>query len=319
MKRKRYNDYGSWLKGKFPFRVQKIPIDAGFTCPNRDGSKGNGGCVFCENRAFVPSFCDRQKSISEQIADGKAFFRRKYPDMRYIAYFQAYSNTYADLDTLRRRYEEALSVSDVVGIIIATRPDCVDDAVLDYLADLSHQTFIVVEYGIESANDKTLATINRGHDFACSRAAIEATAARGIRTGGHVILSLPGEDREENLRQADIISSLPLDILKIHHLQVIKGTRLADIHHATPLPLYTIDVYIPLLAEYISHLRSDLVLERFVNLSPPGMVVAPHWGVKSQEFTRQLEEYMEKKDLWQGKYQKASRYLASSLSLSIDT
>ena len=319
MRRKRYNDYGSWLKGKFPFRVQKIPVDAGFSCPHRDGSKGSGGCVFCENRAFVPSFCDRRKSISEQIADGKAFFGRKYPGMRYVAYFQAYTNTYADLDILRLRYEEALSVSDVVGLIIATRPDCVDDAVLDYLADLSRHTFLVVEYGIESANDTTLAAIHRGHDFACSRSAIEATAARGIHTGGHVILGLPGEDSEEPLRQADIISSLPLDILKIHHLQVIKGTRLADIHHATPLPLYTIDDYIPLLAEYISRLRSDLVLERFVNLSPPGMVIAPHWGVKSQEFTRQLEDYMEENDLWQGKNQKASRYLASSLSLSIDT
>ena len=319
MKRKRYNDYGSWLRERFPFRVQKIPIDAGFTCPNRDGSKGNGGCVFCQNRAFVPSFCDRQKSIAEQIADGKAFFGRKYPHMRYIAYFQAYSNTYADLDTLRRRYEEALSVSDVVGVIIATRPDCVDDAVLDYLADLSHQTFIVVEYGIESTNDKTLDAINRGHDFACSRAAIEATSARGIHTGGHIILGLPGEDRDENIRQSDIISSLPLDMLKIHHLQIIKGTCLANIHQVSPLPVYAIDDYIPLLAKYISHLRGDLILERFVNLSPPGMVVAPHWGVKSHEFTQMLEEYMQEKDLWQGKYQKASRYLASSLSLSIDT
>ena len=319
MKRKRYNDYGSWLREHFPFKVQKIPVDAGFSCPNRDGSKGSGGCVFCQNRAFVPSFCDRQKSIAEQIADGKAFFGRKYPDIQYIAYFQAYSNTHADLDTLRRRYEEALSVSDVVGIIIATRPDCVDDTVLDYLADLSHQTFLVVEYGIESANDQTLAAINRGHDFACCRAAIEATSARGIHTGGHVILGLPGEDKSESIRQADIISSLPLDILKIHHLQVIKDTRLADIYKTAPFPIYNIDDYISLLANYISHLRGDLILERFVNLSPPGMVVAPHWGVKSHAFTTMLEEYMHKNDLWQGKNQKASRYLASSLSSSIDT
>lgn len=301
MSEKRYNDYGSWLRGRFPFRVQKLPVDAGFTCPNRDATKGTGGCVFCDNHAFTPSFCDRRDSITRQIAKGKQFFGRKYPDMRYLAYFQSFSNTYADLDTLRRRYEEALADEQVVGIVIGTRPDCVDTDVLNYLEHLSRQTFVVVEYGIESVNDRTLAAIKRGHDFACSRAAVEATAARGISTGAHVILGLPGEDREDMLRQAAVVSALPLDILKVHHLQIVRGTRLALIHEQAPLPVFAIDDYIALLAEYIALLRPDIILERFVSQLPPGMVVAPRWGVKSQEFARMLDRYMEQHDLWQGK------------------
>ena len=301
MKKKRYNDYGRWLKKQFPFHVQKIMVDAGFTCPNRDGSKGTGGCIYCDNRSFSPSYCDAAQTITQQVNKGKAFFGRKYPDMRYIVYFQSYSNTYADLDTLRRKYEEALSVEDVVGIMIGTRPDCVDHVLLDYLGDLSRQVFVVVEYGIESINDHTLRAINRQHDFACTQRAIKETASRGIHTGGHVILGLPGEDKDELLRQASVVSSLPLQILKIHHLQVLKGTRLAQMHASSPLPLFRVEEYVPLLAEYISRLRDDILLERFVTLSPKEMVVAPHWGLKSQVFTKMLEDYMEKEDLWQGK------------------
>ena len=301
MKKKRYNDYGNWLKRQFPFHVQKIMVDAGFTCPNRDGSKGVGGCIFCNNRSFSPSYCDSAHAITQQVNDGKAFFGKKYPDMRYIVYFQSYSNTYADLDTLRKRYEEALSVEDVVGIMIGTRPDCVNDDLLDYLKELSRDVFVVVEYGIESVNDRTLRAINRQHDFACTRRAIEATASRGIYTGGHVILGLPGEDHDDLLRQAAVLSSLPLHVLKIHHLQVLKGTRLAQMHASSPLPLFQVEEYLTLLAEYISRLREDLLLERFVTLSPKEMVVAPHWGLKSQAFTKMLEDYMEKENLWQGK------------------
>lgn len=299
---RRYNDYGSWLRRRFPFRVQKVMLDAGFTCPNRDGSKGVGGCVFCDNQAFNPSFCDREKSIRQQLADGKAFFGRKYSDMKYLAYFQAFSNTYADVETLRRRYEEALAVEDVVGLVVGTRPDCVTDAVLDYLERLSRRVFVVVEYGVESVNDDTLHTINRGHDFACSRQAIEATAARGILTGAHVILGLPGEDARESLRQVAVVGSLPLHVLKIHHLQVLRGTRLARMYEKEPFPVYSLDSYIALLAEYISRLPGRLLLERFVNVSPPGMVVAPGWGVKNWQFVRRLEAYMASHDLWQGKF-----------------
>ncbi len=302
MGKKRYNDYGDWLKKHFPFRVQKIMVDAGFTCPNRDGTKGVGGCIYCNNRSFSPFYCDARKTISQQISDGKAFFGRKYHDMRYLVYFQAYSNTYSDLDTLCGKYEEALSEDDVVGIIIGTRPDCVSTPLLDYLQQLGSHVFVAVEYGIESVNDHTLRTINRGHDFSCSQKAIEATASRGIHTGAHVILGLPGEDANACLLQASVVSSLPLHFLKIHNLQVLKGTLLAQMHEQSDIRVFEVSEYISLLAEYISRLREDILLERFVTLSPKEMVLAPKWGLKSQEFTNMLEGYMERHDLWQGKY-----------------
>ena len=204
-----YNDYGAWMRRQFPFRVQKISIDAGFSCPNRDGHISHGGCTFCDNRTFNPSYCQPSKSITEQITEGKEFFRHKYPDMKYLAYFQAFSNTYATLNTLQRRYEEALSAEDVVGIVIGTRPDCVSDEILNYLESLNQQTFMIVEYGIESVSDDTLRRVNRGHNFECSRRAIIETHNRGILTGAHIILGLPGESAEDNVRQADIISALP--------------------------------------------------------------------------------------------------------------
>ncbi len=283
-----YLDYGTWIRGKFPFRVQKISIDAGFSCPNRDGRISRGGCVFCDNRTFNPSYCNPRRSIAEQIADGKDFFARKYPEMKYLAYFQAYTNTYAPIERLKSLYEEALAQPDVVGLVIGTRPDCVSDELLDYLEELNRRTFLIVEYGIESANDETLRLINRGHDFACSRDAVCRTHERGIITGGHVILGLPGEDADESLRQAPLISSLPLDILKIHQMQVVKGTRLAEMYGEQPFKLYTVDEYIDLVIRYIRLLRKDLVLERFVSQSPSEMLVAPHWGLKNHEFTNLL-------------------------------
>ncbi len=284
-----YSDFSTWIRTQFPnFRVQKISIDAGFSCPNRDGRISSGGCSYCDNRTFNPSYCDRRKTISEQLEEGKAFFGRKYPDMKYLAYFQAYTNTYAKVELLRRMYEEALCVPDVVGIVIGTRPDCVSDELLDYLEELSKHTFLLVEYGIESANDETLRRINRGHDFACSRDAVERTHARGILTGGHIIIGLPGEDAEESVRQAPVISSLPLDILKIHQMQVIKGTKLAEEYAAHAFHVYTVEEYIDVIVRYIGLLRKDLVLERFVSQSPKELLVAPKWGLKNYEFTNLL-------------------------------
>lgn len=283
-----YHDFGTWIRKQLPFRVQKISIDAGFTCPNRDGRIGIGGCIFCDNKSFNPSYCSHKKSVTEQLEDGKRFFAKKYPDMKYLAYFQAYTNTYDAVDKLKELYEEALKVEDVVGIVIGTRPDCVSSELLDYLEELNKRTFLIVEYGIESCNDDTLRYINRGHDFACTRKAVEETAKRGIYVGGHVIMGLPGEDASESLRQAPIISSLPLTMLKIHQMQIIKGTRLAKIYKERPFHLYTIEEYIDLITQYIGLLRSDLVLERFVTQSPPEMLIAPKWGLKNYEFTNLL-------------------------------
>ena len=285
-----YNDFGTWLRKQFPdFRVQKISIDAGFTCPNRDGRISTGGCTYCDNRTFNPSYCDRNKSIREQLKEGKNFFNRKYSNMKYLAYFQAFTNTYGSVDLLKQMYEEALQEEDIVGLVIGTRPDCISTPLLDYLEQLSRQTFLIVEYGIESANNETLRRINRGHTFECSKKAVEMTAERGILTGGHIILGLPGEDREESLRQAPIISCLPLNILKIHQMQIIKGTRLAEEYLQNPFPLYTVEEYVRLIADYISLLRKDLVLERFVSQSPPELLIAPRWGLKNYQFVHLLE------------------------------
>jgi len=215
--------------------------------------------------------------------------------MKYLAYFQAYTNTYGTNDHIKRLYEEALAVEDVVGLVIGTRPDCINDDLLDYFEELNRRTFLIVEYGVETCNDETLRLVNRGHDFACARKAIEETARRGIRVGAHIILGLPGEDAKESLRQAPIISSLPLTTLKIHQLQIIRGTRLAKMYAEKPFHLYTIEEYIKLIADYISLLRPDLVLERFVSQSPPDLLIAPKWGLKNYEFTHRLHNYMKEK------------------------
>ena len=300
---KPYNDYGQWIRQQFPFRVQKISVDAGFSCPNRDGKISHGGCIFCDNRTFNPSYCQPHKSITQQIEEGKMFFRRKYPDMKYLAYFQAYSNTYAPLAVLKQRYEEALAVDDVVGLVIGTRPDCIDAPLLDYLEELNRRTFLIVEYGIESVNDATLRLINRGHDFECSRRAIEQTHERGILTGGHIILGLPGEDRNENIRQASTVSSLRLDILKIHQLQIIRDTQLATDYATAPFPLFSPDEYIDTCIAYLERLRSDIIVERFVSQSPADLLIAPKWGIKNYEFANRLVNRMKELNTWQGKQQ----------------
>lgn len=287
-----YYDFGTWIKKQLPYKVQKISVDAGFSCPNRDGRIGKGGCIFCDNRTFNPSYCGQGKTVPQQLEDGKKFFAHKYPGMKYLAYFQAYTNTYGSPEHLKNIYEEALGVEDVVGIVIGTRPDCVSEELLDYLEALSRRTFLIVEYGIESCNDATLKYINRGHDFACTRRAIEETARRGILVGGHIILGLPGEDAAESLRQAPVISSLPLNILKIHQLQIIRGTRLAQLYSRHPFHLYSVEEYIELIARYIQLLRKDLVLERFVSQSPPDLLIAPKWGLKNYEFAHRLNNYL---------------------------
>ena len=295
-----YYDYGTWIRHRFPFRVQKISIDAGFTCPNHDGRLSTGGCIYCDNRTFNPAYCQRKDSITQQLEAGKQFFARKYPEMKYLAYFQAYTNTYASISHLRELYEEALSVKDIVGIVIGTRPDCISDELLDYLEDLNRRTFLIVEYGVESANEDTLRRINRGHSFAQSRLAIEKTHQRGILTGAHIILGLPGEDAQENLRQAPLISSLPIDILKIHQMQIIRDTRLADEFEQKPFHIYSVDEYIELIANYIQRLRKDLVLERFVSQSPKELLIAPQWGLKNHEFTDLLNNYLKNHQIHQG-------------------
>lgn len=295
-----YTDLSSFYGKVFPFKVQKISINAGFTCPNRDGSKGFGGCTYCNNQTFNPSYCATQKSVTQQIEEGKAFFARKYPEMKYLAYFQAYTGTYGELQHLIDLYEEALRCDDVVGIVIGTRPDCMPDELLDYLADLSKRTFLTVEYGIESASDDTLRRINRGHTYAQSVEAIERTAQRGIYVGAHVILGLPGEDEEEVVRQARMINKLPLTTLKLHQLQLIKGTVMAREYEQSPFHLYTADEYIDMVIKYISYIRREVVLERFVSSSPKDLLLAPNWNIKNYEFVEKLKKKMRELGVEQG-------------------
>lgn len=304
----RYNDFAGFLAGEFPFKVQKISVNAGFTCPNRDGTKGFGGCTYCNNQTFNPAYCRDDRSVTMQLEEGKRFFARKYPQMKYLAYFQAYTNTYGELELLKRMYEEALAVEGVVGLVIGTRPDCMPDSLLDYLEEVNRRTFLLVEYGIESADDRTLERINRGHSFACTEDAVRRTAARGIRTGGHVILGLPGESREDLIKQAERLSELPLTTLKMHQLQLIRGTRMAHEYalHPEEFHLLSADEYIDLVIDYVEHLRPDLILERFVSQSPRELLIAPDWGLKNHEFTDRVKKRMKERDAWQGKaYRKA--------------
>lgn len=284
-------DIGSWFRQQLGGRVQKLSVSSGVSCPNRDGSLGTGGCTFCLNQAFTPSYADPSLSITRQLEAGKQFFAKRAASkrVRYLAYFQSYSNTYAPFSELERIYEEALSVRDVAGLVIATRPDCISPALLDYLERLSRRTFLLIEYGIESANDDTLRRIHRGHTFRQSQQAVCLTAERGIRVGGHIILGFPWEDRPELMRQADLIAQLPLTTLKLHQLQIIRGTEMARQYEAAPWPMPTAQEYADLVAEYVGHLPQSLILDRFVSQSPPQMVIAPRWGIKSSEFDKLIQ------------------------------
>ena len=298
-----YYDFATFLSQYFEGKVQKISVHAGFTCPNRDGSKGTGGCTYCNNQTFNPEYCNPHLGIRRQLEDGIAFFARKYPQMRYLAYFQAYTNTYGELEQLKAMYEEALSVEGVVGLVIGTRPDCMPDTLLDYIEELSHRTFVMVEYGIESANDDTLLRINRGHNFATAVDAIRRTHERGILVGGHLILGLPGEDRAELMRQAEAIASLPLDMVKLHQLQLIRGTRMAREYEQQPedFHLYDVDEYIDLAIDYIERLPSTMVVERFISQSPRSLLIAPDWGMKNYQFVDRLRRRMQERGAWQGR------------------
>lgn len=294
---KSYKDFGLWIKEIIGQKVQKISIDAGFSCPNRDGRVGWGGCTFCDNTTFSPAYCSGEKTVTEQLSEGKAFFKRKYPEMKYLAYFQSYSNTYGSLSHLKSIYEEALADGDVVGIVIGTRPDCVSDELLDYLGQLAKRTFVLVEYGVESVNDDVLKRVNRGHDFQCALDAIKETSKRGIHVGAHIILGLPGEDDEENIRGIRQLHDSGMKLLKLHQLQIIRGTQMAVEYAENPFPLYSADEYIRAIIRYISELPDDIVYDRFVSQSPPGKVLAPSWGLKNHEFVDKLRKALRSNDL----------------------
>lgn len=291
-----FNSYSGYFRRLFGGRVQKVAVNAGFTCPNRDGSVGSGGCTFCNNEAFTPSYCRPEKSVTRQIDEGIEFHLNRYRRAeKYLVYFQSFSNTYAPLEKLRGIYGEALAHPLVAGIVIGTRPDCVDDAKLDYFASLAREKYVAIEYGIESCYDDTLRAINRGHDFECARCAVEATAERGIHTGAHFILGFPGETDEMLISQADTINSLPLTTVKFHQLQVFKGTAMAAEWESHPerFPFRQLPEYIALFIEILRRLRPDIVVERFAGEAPPRYHLGPNWGLlRNEQLLAMLEEHL---------------------------
>ncbi len=300
---KRYNDFSGYFREKFNGRVQKISIDAGFTCPNRDGSKGTGGCSYCNNLSFSPAYCNLEESVTNQLAEGIGFFSRKYKSMKYMAYFQAYSNTYAPLENLKMLYGEALRHPEVIGLVIATRPDCVNPEILDYLQELAHKYYIMVEFGVESHKNSSLDRMNRGHSFEESVWALEESSRRNIHNCAHLILGLPGESESDWLDQAKIVSTLPVENLKLHQLQIHKGTRmyLDYLEKHDDFQMFTVDAYLELMVKYLELLNPKIVVERFVSEAPDDMLVAPRWGLKNFEFTAKLEKLLEERKTWQGR------------------
>lgn len=301
---KPYNDYTSYMKNKFSERVQKISVNAGFTCPNRDGTKGLGGCIYCNNQTFNPFYCDPDKSVTQQLNEGIAFFSKKYKTQKYLAYFQAYTNTYAPLEKLKQLYTEACSHTDVIGLVIATRADAVDDEKLDYIQSLSKKYYVVVEYGVESTSDNTLQLINRGHTFQESVDAIRKTAARGILTGAHLIIGLPQENRLLILNHAKRLSELPLHTLKLHQLQIIRDTKMEEMFRFFKdwFIVYTADEYIDLVIEFIERLSPSIIVERFISESPLHLIISPNWdGLKNHEIVNKIEKRMLARNTWQGR------------------
>ncbi len=340
---RRYNAYVDFFRRRYGARLQKVVIDAGFTCPNRDGFLSRGGCTFCDNAAFHPAYSRAEKSVREQIDEGVEFHRGRYRNTAaYLAYFQAYSNTYASLERLRGLYCAALAHPSVVGIVIGTRPDCVDGEKLDFLQELAsgkvlkawrreiarsgaggsaagagregsaesaaplvlEAPVVIVEYGIESCYDGTLRRVNRGHDFAAARRAVEMTAERGLDCGAHFILGLPGETREMMLEECAVINSLPLTTVKFHQLQIVRGTAIEREYADRPEDFvrFTLDGYVDFFIDMLERLRPDLCIERFAGEVPPRFVNETPWGlIRNTELLRLLEFRLAARRTWQGR------------------
>lgn len=302
---RRFHSLADQYKQRYGTRVQKVSLHAGFTCPNRDGTVGTGGCTFCNNQGFSPSYCHETDSITSQLDKGLRFLRKRYKRARlFMAYFQAYSNTYDEIPVLQKRYQEALAHPDISGISVGTRPDCVDDPKLDYLAELAEEYMVSVEYGVETCDEETLIKINRGHTFEDSVKAIEKTAARGLHTAIHLILGLPGQSRQQMLEQSQIISRLPIHSVKFHQLQIVRETPMAREYASNPenFSFFQPDEYVDFMVEFLENLRADIAIERFAGEVPPAYNLRQSWsGLRSDQIIKRIENKLEQRNSWQGK------------------
>lgn len=301
---RRYHAYNDWVKREQGGRLQKISIDAGFTCPNRDGSLGQGGCSFCNNDGFTPSYLREQPRVADQIATGVAFMRRRYPETKhFLAYFQSYSNTYGDLASIKAAYAPALAHPELAGLVIGTRPDCLPDIVLDYLAELARDKIVELEVGIESCSDAVLRECLRGHDFACTQDAICRAAERGLFVTGHLLIGLPGETRESLIEGASALAGLPLDALKFHQLQIVRHTRLASRyqHDPTSIPLLSPEQYIDSVVDMLELLPASVKVQRLGSEVPPRLRISPDWKIRLSAFPALLNARLESRQTWQSR------------------
>ncbi len=296
----RFRSYNKWLKEKFGERVYKVIVDAGFTCPNRDGTLAVGGCAYCNNSSFRPPSAIKTDPIRDQVREGIEYIRKRFDAKKYIVYFQPFSNTYAGVDALRRLYTGAIDHPDVVGLAIGTRPDCIDREKIAMIDELAQRTFVSLEYGAESIYDDTLRRVNRGHDYAAFRRAVEMTRGRSIHIGTHLVLGFPWETRDQWLGMADEMSRVGIDALKIHHLHIVRGTALAAEYARQPFRVLEYEEYLGLLCEFIERLDPRIVIERLVGEAPFGLLVAPNWGRNKNDLVRDINRKFEERDVWQG-------------------
>jgi len=297
----RYYSYATYMQKKYGERIQKVTVDAGFTCPNRDGLVARGGCTYCNNESFNPGYNSAAKSITQQIEQGIAFLSKRYAANKYIVYFQPYSNTYAALDRLKRLYEEALSHPQVCGLTIGTRPDCIDEKKIEYLARLAGEYDITVEYGLESIDDETLRKINRGHDYQTYLDAVELTADKGINICTHIILGFPWESEEFWLKEASVLSKIKTDFLKIHQLHIVKDTVMARQYAQKPFSLLSYEKYISIVVSFLERFNPDIIIQRLFGEAPPHVLIAPNWNKRNPEMLQGIQAELERRDTWQGK------------------
>jgi len=300
---RRFNDYPNYFRKLFGERVQKLSINAGFTCPNRDGTVGRGGCTYCNNDAFSPPYCRPKYSIEDQIKWGVEFLKKRYNAGKFLAYFQNYSNTYASLDKLKGIYNQALYYPEIVGLVIGTRPDAINDEKLAYFKELSKEKYAIIEYGVESCYNKTLEKINRGHTFEQSKEAIERTASFGIKSGAHIMFGLPGETRAMMLEEVSFLNRLPLNNIKFHQLQIMKDTAMGKEYLQNPdrFKLFEAEEYIDFVIDFTERLNPDFVIERFAGEAPSQYVLSPGWALRSHEIMSRIEKRMQERDTWQGR------------------